>query len=198
MKWFYLPLAIASAGIAGAQPTIAAGRILNTSGDQPVLAPGAVWVIYGNHLGPAAIATATGPDYPASVSGTSVTFTPVSGGSALQAKIWYALSTQVGGFLPSSAAPGNYNVTVTYNGQTSAPQSVTVAARRMGIRTSNGLGTAFAQATIANENGGVSLVRLTSGNLNYSGLNWVLGPAHPGDEVVLWGTGGGADAAKIG
>ncbi|HLH39163.1 MAG TPA: hypothetical protein VKX39_08455 [Bryobacteraceae bacterium] len=196
MRWFYLLLAIASAGAVGAQPTIAAGRILNTSGDQPVLAPGAVWVLYGNNLGPAVIATATGPDYPTSVSGTSATFTPVSGGSAIQAKIWYALSTQVGGFLPSSAAPGNYNVTVTYNGQTSAAQSVTVAARSMGIGTSNGLGTGFAQATIANVNGGVSLVRLTSGNLNYGGLNWVLGPAHPGDEVVLWGTGGGADAAN--
>src|SRR5579863_6621665 len=168
MRWFCLLLAVASAGVVGAQPTIAAGRILNTSGDQPVLAPGAVWVIYGNNLGPAAIATATGPDYPTSVGGTSVTFTPASGGSAIQAKIWYALSTQIGGFLPSSAAPGSYNVIVTYNGQPSAPQTVTVAPRSMGVGTSNGLGTGFAQATIANVNGGVSLVRLTSGNLNYS------------------------------
>lgn len=194
MRYFCQVLAVALAGAASGQPVISAGRILNTSGDQPVLAPGCVWVVYGTNLGPPNIATAVGPDYPASAGGTSVTFTPSSGGSAIQAKIWYALSTQVGGFLPSSAAPGSYNVTVTYNGQTSAAQSVAVVARSMGVGTSNGLGTGFAQATIANVNGGVSLVRLTSGSLNYSGLNWVLGPAHPGDEVVLWGTGGGADA----
>jgi uncharacterized protein (TIGR03437 family) len=182
--------------MAVAQPTIDPGRVLNTSGNQAVLAPGVVWVIYGRNLGPASIATATGPDYPTSVSGTSVTFTPVSGGSPIPAKIWYTLSTQVGGFLPSSAAPGNYNVTVTYNSQTSPPQIVTVVSRSMGIATSNGLGTAFAQATIANVNGGVSLVRLTSGTLDYSGVHWVLTPAHPGDEVVFWGTGGGGDAVN--
>src|ERR1700747_1119966 len=94
-------LLLVPAGLKLAQPSIDPGRVLNTSGDQAVLAPGVVWVIYGKNLGPASIATATGPDYPTSVSGTSVTFTPASGGSPIQAKIWYTLSTQVGGFLPS-------------------------------------------------------------------------------------------------
>ena len=82
---------------------------------------------------------------------------------------------------------------VTYNNQASAPQRVTVVARSFGIATSNSAGTGAAQATIGNVNGGVSLVRLTTGSLSFEGLTWTLSPAHPGDTLVLWGTGGGAD-----
>src|SRR5215471_2257371 len=89
-----------------AQPAIDQGRILNTSGYQPKLAPGVVWVIFGKGLGPAALTTATGPNYPDSVGGTSVTFTPLAGGAVIPARIWYTLSTQVGGLIPSSIAPG--------------------------------------------------------------------------------------------
>jgi len=189
-------LLCATAGATFAQPAITPGRILNTSGDQAKLAPGVVWVIYGSGLGPASLAIATGPNYPDSVAGTSVTFTPTAGGAAIPVKIWYSLSTQAGGFLPSSIVPGTYNVHVAYNGQTSAPQSVTVVARSMGIGTSNGVGTGPSQATIANVNGGLSLARLTSGSVDFSGYHWLLTPAHPGDDIVLWGTGGGADPAN--
>jgi uncharacterized protein (TIGR03437 family) len=192
-RWV-LPLAMA--GAIYAQPAITPGRILNTSGDQQKLAPGVVWVIYGNGLGPASLTTATGPNYPDSVAGTSVTLTPAAGGAAITAKIWYTLSTQVGGLLPSTIAPGTYNVRVTYNNQTSAPQTVTVVARSMGIGTSNGFGTGPAQATISSVNGGLSLVRLTSGSVDFGGFHWILTPAHPGDDIVLWGTGGGADLAN--
>jgi|GEM_PF-823862 len=179
-----------------AQPSITSGRVLNTSGNQAKLSPGVVWVIYGKNLGPASLTTATGPNYPDSVGGTSVTFTPQSGGAPVTAKIWYSLATQVGGFLPSSMAPGLYNVRVTYNNQTSVPENVTVVARSMGIGTSNGVGTGPAQATIANVNGGLSLVRFTSGAVDFGGYHWILTPAHPGDDIVLWGTGGGADSAN--
>jgi uncharacterized protein (TIGR03437 family) len=189
-------LYLAAASLAFAQPAITPGRILNTSGDQAKLSPGVVWVIYGSGLGPATLTTATGPNYPDSVGGTSVSFTPTAGGAAITARIWYTLSTQVGGLLPSTIAPGTYAVRVTYNNQTSAPQTVTVVARSMGIATSNGLGNGPSQATIANVNSGLSLVRYTSGSVDFEGYHWLLTPLHPGDDVVLWGTGGGADLAN--
>ena len=85
---------------------------------------------------------------------------------------------------------------VTYNTLPSAPQNVTVVARSFGIATANSAGTGTAQATIGNVNGGVSLTRFTSGSVAFGGLNWTLSPAHPGDTLVLWGTGGGADPAN--
>lgn len=195
-NWHYYVLLLTVPGVLFAQPSIDTGRVLNTSGNQAKLSPGLVWVIYGKNLGPAALTAATGPNYPLSVGGTSVTFAPAAGGTAINAKIWYSLATQVGGFLPSTAAPGTYRVSVTYSGQTSLAQNVTVVARSMGIATSNGIGTGPAQATIANVNGGLSLVRYTTGSVDFGGFHWILTPAHPGDEVVLWGTGGGADPAN--
>lgn len=178
-----------------AQPSIKTGGIVNVSGYQPTLAPGVVFVIFGANMGPASIATASAPNYPANLGGTSVTFTPTSG-SPVAAKMVYSLAGQVAGLLPSSAAPGTYAVTVTYNNQTSAPQSVTVAARSFGIATSNSAGSGTAQATIGNVNSGLSLTRFTPGSVAFGGFTWTLTPAHPGDTLVLWGTGGGADPAN--
>lgn len=177
-------------------PSITPGGIANVSGYQTTLAPGVVFVIYGNNLGPAAIQTATAPDYPSNLAGTSITFAPTSGGPPITAKVVFTTAGVVAGFLPSSATPGTYAVSVTYNTQSSPPQNVTVAARSFGIATANSGGSGEAQATIANINSGLSMVRFTGGSTNYDGYNWTFTPAHPGDTVVLWGTGGGADAAN--
>lgn len=183
-------LTVAGAGV----PTINTGGIFNATGYQTKLAPGAVFVLFGAKLGPASLISATGPNYPTNLSGTSVTFTPAGGGAPIAARLVYALATQVAGILPSSIAPGTYAVTVTYNTLTSGPQNVTVVARSFGIATANSAGSGTAQATIANINGGLSLTRFTSGSLSFGGNTWTLSPAHPDDSVVLWGTGGGADA----
>jgi uncharacterized protein (TIGR03437 family) len=180
---------------AAGAPVISAGGIVNALGSQTTLAPDTVFVIFGGNLGPAALAVAAAP-YPASLGGTSITFTPTGGGSATTAKMVYTSAGQIAGLLPSSIAPGTYAVQVTYNSLTSAPQNVTVVARSFGIATSNSAGTGAAQATIGNVNSGLSLVRLTSGSLAFGGYNWTLSPAHPGDTLVLWGTGGGADPAN--
>ena len=177
-------------------PTITAGGVQNAAGYQNVLAPGGVFVVLGSSLGPASIALATAPNYPKTLSGTSITFTQAAGGAAIDAKMIYTLDRQVAAMLPSSAAPGTYAVRVTYNGQTSSPENVTVVARSFGIVTINSGGTGPAQSNIANVNGGISLVRFTSGSLAFNGLNFALGPAHPGDILTLWGTGGGADPAS--
>jgi uncharacterized protein (TIGR03437 family) len=85
---------------------------------------------------------------------------------------------------------------VSYNGITSNAQNVTVVARSFGIATVNSSGTGTVQASIGNINGGASLTRFTTGSLSSNGTSWTLSPAHPGDTLVLWGTGGGADPAN--
>jgi uncharacterized protein (TIGR03437 family) len=186
---FSVTLTVTGAGA----PAINSGGIQNALGYQAQLAPGGVFVILGSGLGPASIAIASAPNYPTSLGGTSVTFTPVGGGAAISAKMYYSLAGAVAGILPSSIAPGTYTVQLTYNTLTSAPQNVTVVARSFGIATANSEGTGTAQATDGNVNGGISLTRLTSSSVAFGGYNWTLTPAHPGDTLVFWGTGGGAD-----
>ncbi|HVO97925.1 MAG TPA: hypothetical protein VMT15_07650 [Bryobacteraceae bacterium] len=192
------PLAyIVTLNVTGAgAPTIKTGGIVNAVGYQAKLAPDTVFVIFGNNLGPASLALGTAPNYPTNLLGTSITFTPTAGGAAIPAKIVYTVASQVAGLLPSSIAPGTYAVQVTYNSLTSASQNVTVVPRSIGIATANSAGTGTAQATIANINSGLSLTRFTAGSVAFGGYNWTLGPAHPGDTLVLWGTGGGADPAN--
>ena len=173
------------------------GGIVNVSGYQATLAPGVVFVIFGSNMGPASIVTATAPNYPTSLSGTSVTFAPSSGaGVPVTAKMVYTVSGQIAGLLPSTTAPGAYAVSVTYNNQSSPPQTVTVVARSLGIATANSAGNGTAQATIGNVNGGLSLTRFITGSVAFGGYTWTLTPAHPGDTLVFWGTGCGADPAN--
>jgi uncharacterized protein (TIGR03437 family) len=183
-------------GTLWAQPSIRTASIYNAGGYQNKLAPDTVAVIFGSNLGPAALVQASAPNYPAELAGTSVTLTPSAGGSAINARMVYTLAGQVACVLPSSVAPGTYAVRVIYNGTASAPQNVTVVARSFGIVAVNSAGSGPAQATIGNVNNGVSLVRFTSGKVSFNGLDWTLSPAHPGDTLVFWGTGGGADSAN--
>jgi uncharacterized protein (TIGR03437 family) len=177
-------------------PVFTGSAVVNASGYQNVLAPGAVFVIFGSGMGPATLAAATGPGYPNSVGGTSIAFTPATGGPPIATRMVYSVATQVAGVLPSSIAPGAYGVVVTYNGIASGSQRVTVVARSLGIATANSSGAGVAQATIGTVNGGLSLTRFTTGSLAFGGYTWTLTPAHPGDTLVLWGTGGGADPAN--
>ena len=186
---FAVTLTVTGAGA----PVINSGGIVNALGYQNQLAPGAVFVILGSGLGPASIVIASAPNYPITLGGTSITFTPVGGGSAINAKIYYSLAGAVAGILPSSIAPGTYAVQLTYNTLASTPQNVTVVPRSFGIATANSQGTGTAQATDGSVNSGISLTRFTSGSVAFNGYTWTLGPAHPGDTLVFWGTGGGAD-----
>src|SRR5678815_2432475 len=107
------------------QPAILANGVVNATGYQTKLTPNSVFVIFGNLLGGAALATAAAPDYPTALAGTSVTFTPVRG-TAINARLIYTIAGQIAGLLPSSIVPGTYAVRVTYNGQTSAPQDLSL------------------------------------------------------------------------
>ncbi len=179
-----------------AGPVINTGGIVNASGYQAKLAPGAVFAIFGKGLGPDSPAVAQAPDYPPNLGGTTITFTPKGGGVDVSARLGYSRADQAVGVLPSSTTPGEYSAVVSYSGQSSPPQPVIVAARSFGIATANSGGTGPAQVTIGNVNNGISLVRLTTGSTSFNGYSWSLTPAHPDDTLVIWGTGGGADPAN--
>lgn len=180
----------AIATTAMAQPAINAGGVVNGASYLPGIAPGSIFVIKGSGLGPATLLQASSLPYQTTLSNTSITFTPVSGGAAIQALMVYTWNAQLAALLPSTAAPGDYNVTVTYNGLTSAPVSAKVVARNFGFVTQSSSGSGPAQATY----GGFDLNRFTTGSVAFSGHNWSLHPANDGNTLVLWGTGAGADA----
>ncbi len=189
-------LTISGAGAPFISSAGSTAAIYNASSYGTNLAPGVEFVLFGGNLGPASIQIASTPAYPTNLAGTSITFTPLAGGADIQAKMVYTLAGQVAALLPSSTSPGTYAVRVTYNGLTSAARNVTVLPRAFGIATSNSAGSGLAQATIGNVNGGISLTRFTAGTVAFNGYDWTLTPARPGDTLVFWGTGGGADLAN--
>ena len=149
------------------------------------MAQGSWFVIYGTGLGPSAIAIQY--PYTATLAGTSITFTPASGGTPVSALLYYTLAAQVAAMLPSST-PAGRKLTVAYSGRTSAAVSANVVARNFGFATQTSNGQGPAQATY----GGYDLNRFTTGTL----AQWSIRPAKPGDGMVLWGTGMGADPAS--
>ena len=182
-------LALLVPALAQSQPAIrAANGVVNASSELPDVARGSWFVIFGTGLGPASISIQNGLPYPAVLSGTSVTFTPASGGTPVNALMYYTLATQVAGMLPSSTPAGAYDVKVTYNQQTSAASRIKVVERNFGFATQSSNGQGPAQATYS----GYDLNRFTTGTL----AQWSLRPAKPGDGMVLWGTGLGADPAS--
>ena len=193
----FFALALSTVPWMAAQPVIRpVNGIQNAMGYQTTLAPDCLFAVFGTGLGPATLTFADGQNYQTSLAGTSISFKPVGGGAVIPARLVYTLATQVAGLLPSSIAPGAYAVTVTYRNVNSAPQNVAVVARSLGIDTVDTSGYGPAQANVGNVNNGLSLVRFTSGTLPGPGFTWTLTPAHPGDAIVLWGTGGGADPAN--
>lgn len=174
-----------------AQPAI--NGVGNASSYTFGVARGSWFVIFGNNMGPANISSAPGAPFPVELSGTRVTFTPAAGGPAIECRIWYTLSTQIAALLPSATVAGQYDVRVTYNNQTSAPFRAPVFVRNVGVAAVAENGRGPIQATNASLNGGISLVRFTTGSISFGGRDWQHRPAYPGETLILWGTGLGPD-----
>ena len=169
-------------------PSITA--VLDAGSNTANLAPGTIFIVKGTNLCPGTTLTAYNVPRPTTATdGVQIVFTPVAGGTGTNALIWYedplgSGTCQLAGILPSTVAPGNYNVTVV-NGTTSAGFATTVVATKFEMFTQDSTGTGLVSAQI---NGSYQLIRLTTGTL--SGL--AISPAHPGDNVVVYGTGMGA------
>jgi uncharacterized protein (TIGR03437 family) len=139
-----------------------------------VIAQGSIFIVFGAGLGP------TAPTYPAGLplpttlpvsNGTSISIS--AGGQTIAAYMFYTSALQVQAILPSTTPVGTASVTLTYNGKTSAAFTISVVPSRLGIFTSNSQGYGIAAAQH-----GVGNTPILMSNA-----------AHPGETVVLYGTG---------
>jgi len=191
MKMRCLLILTFAAALAHAQPKIQSKGVVNAAsyfaingGGLNPIAPGSYFVIFGSGMGPGSVVVGALPfstQLP-DATGTSVKFSGQNGQS-FAAFMYYAVDTQVSGIVPSAVPPGQYNVTVTYNGKTSAPEPIFISNANPGIFTRNqaGFGTAKAQA-------------FRSGTDFFEPTLSV--PANPGQVIALYGTGLGAAKAS--
>jgi uncharacterized protein (TIGR03437 family) len=175
-------LALVFPAAALAQPVVNA-VINNFSGELPGLpsygiAPASLFVIYGSHLCddvPLVTQTSAGSGLPTTLNGMSISV--IVNGVTTNPAIYYAIPTQVAAVLPSTTPSGSGTITVNYKGSTSAPLLVTKSA--FGILTLNLTGAGGVKAT----------------NLQYEDITPTASAA-PGQTIILWGSGLGADTAN--
>jgi uncharacterized protein (TIGR03437 family) len=140
------------------------------------IAQGSIFGIYGTGLGPNAGVAAAGFPLPTTLGGASGTSVAVTvGGTQVSAIMLYAGANQINAILSSTTPVGTGTLTVTYNGQVSAPAAIQVVASTFGIYTFSEQGNGQAIAT----------------DLSYN-VNTIIHTFHPGDYATLWGTGLGA------
>jgi uncharacterized protein (TIGR03437 family) len=160
-----------------AQPTVAgvvnaasfAKQALPNSG----IAQGSIFSIFGTALGPSAAVKASSFPLPTKLGGTSVSVTV--NGTTVDAIIFFTVAGQVNALMPSKTPVGNGTLTVTYNGQTSAPAPVSVVPSTFGIFSINSSGSGPGVFTDgANQVNSFTLA------------------ANPGEILNIWGTGLGA------
>jgi len=138
------------------------------------VARGSMFVVFGQNIGPANLVQASAFPLPTQLGGTSVRVTV--GGVTSNAIMVYSYLTQVAAILPSSTPAGDGTLVVTYQGRTSASIPIHVVGVSPGIFTRNqaGSGPAIVQ----------NYISATS-----TPVNAVTDTAHPGQTMILWGTG---------
>ena len=192
---FTLLLTLASGAILSAEPVITS--VVNAASYKDArlpgagIAPGSIFVITGSGLGPADISIAPVAFQSSSLSGTSVKVTVNA--TTVNALMYYTSTTQVAALMPSNTPPGGRSsgnptaqvtITVTYNGEDSAPT------------TFQGVGGGAGLFTIDSSGGGPAIVTYPDYSLvsavtaaNCGGPNTACGAANAGDTLTLWATG---------
>jgi uncharacterized protein (TIGR03437 family) len=144
------------------------------------ISPSTIFTIFGANMSDPAPAnltlnTSAGGGIPTKSGGATVSVTV--GGKTVTPGLYYAIPTQIAGVLPAGTPTGTGTLTVSYNGATSAAFTINVVPATLGLDTYYGTGSGLITATNA-----------TTGALfNYTNS------AAPGQTIVLWGSGLGAD-----
>jgi uncharacterized protein (TIGR03437 family) len=144
------------------------------------IAPGSLFIIKGTDLASsttAVLQTSGGTGIPTTLNGASISVTV--NGVTTNPGIYYAIATQIAAVLPSATPAGMGTITVTYNGIASSAEPILVVPTALGFDTYFGSGTGLGVATDA-----------ILGTLFYYNAS-----AKPGQTIVLWGSGLGADTA---
>lgn len=144
------------------------------------IAPGSLFIIQGSGLAGATTASlqSSAGGLPTTLNGATVSVTV--GITPFQPAFYYATATQLALVMPSNIPMAPAVVTVTYNGQTSPPFTIQVSQSAMGFAAYYGNGGGLGIATDP-----------VSGNL-YNFNNAIA----PGANIVLWGSGLGADPVR--
>ena len=119
--------------------------------------------------------TSAGAGLPTKSGGATVSVTV--GGKTVTPGLYYAIPTQIAAVLPAGTPTGTGTVTVNYNGANSAAFTINVVPAALGLDTYYGTGSGLITATNA----------VTGALFNYTNS------AAPGQTIVLWGSGLGAD-----
>jgi len=174
-------LFLCAAAAALAQPVVSANGMVNAAsyiqaglpnGD---VAQGSIFMIWGGNMGPATPAFASWPLPTTQGLGGATAQVEDSEGVSHPLILIYVSTGQIDALLPSAVAVGQASLTVTYNGQTSAPQTFNVVQRSVGLFTRNSAGSG--PGIVQQYHNGVPT------------LNDISNSAIPGDTAVLWGTG---------
>jgi len=180
---------LGAAAAALAQPVVSANGMVNAASSAPAglpngdVAQGSIFSIYGNNMGPVAPGvSATSFPLPTSggLSGVTVQVAD-SAGATRYAILLFVSAGQINAVLPSATATGQASLTVTFNGQTSPPQTFNVVQSSVGLFTRNAAGSG---PGIVQQVHHVPLTGLVS-----LSVNDISNSAIPGDTAVLWGTG---------
>jgi uncharacterized protein (TIGR03437 family) len=135
------------------------------------ISPGEIVVLYGSGLGPPTLVSATvGSDglFDKQLAGTTVSF------NGIAAPMIYTWTTQVSAIVPYGITGTTAQVTVSYQGQTTASMSVPIASSAPGIFTLNSTGTG--PGAVVNQDGSI---------------NTPATPAKIGDIISIYATGEG-------
>jgi uncharacterized protein (TIGR03437 family) len=153
------------------------------------IAQGSVFVVKGTNLCPSGTVYGSVPYSNAPLNGVKVSFAPVGGGAATDVYMVYTYGVgsvnQLAAILPSTVPTGNYNVTVTNGGTVGNSFSATVVAHKFGIISVNGSGSGRAVVQNYISTTQYDLDRYTTGTIS----GYTYSPAHPGQIIVIWGTG---------
>jgi uncharacterized protein (TIGR03437 family) len=166
-----------AASAAVAQPLLSSfNPIANSASYMPPgypssgIAQGSIFSVFGTGLGPVAWTAAGSFPLPTVLGKTTVNVTV---GGATQSAIMLGVNQyQINAIMPSTIPAGSGNLTVTYNGITSAESPVQVVGAAFGIFTYGASGAGQAIAT----------------DPAY-GINTIIHTFHPGDVGIIWGTG---------
>jgi uncharacterized protein (TIGR03437 family) len=144
------------------------------------IAPGSLFIVKGTDLASsttAVLQSSGGTGIPTTLNGASIAVTV--NGVTTHPGVYYAIATQIAAVLPSSTPAGTGTITVSYGGATSSAEPILVVPTALGFDTYFGSGTGLGVATDP-----------VSGALFYYNNS-----ASPGQTIVLWGSGLGADAS---
>ncbi len=163
-----------------AEPVIFLRAVLNAASFMPPgvpggsIARGSIFTIFGRDIGPAVRATVS--VFPLETTFQNVSIEIVQGNSTVSAIPIFVSSGQLNAIMPSNAPLGRVSLRVSFNGEQSNPETVTVVENSVGIftATGSGIGPGIVQNFVSQ---------------TVQPINTTTRTAKPGQVVTMWATG---------